>query len=112
MKEDKWFRLINDDIADIPARVHELKAEYCKKLILFALLIVGGSLTMGVAQSTGAVAIGGFMATTGIVGIMAMATMCHTQLCLYRALKELREMNRPTGEQPPERGEEGSALST
>ena len=103
MKEDKWFRLINDDIADIPARVHELKAEYWKKSILFLILILAGSTTMGVSRSSGQAAIGGFMATTGIIGIMALATMSHTQLCLYRALKEFRQMNKPTGEQPPER---------
>ena len=99
MPEDKWFRLINDEIADIPAGVQQLKSEYWKKSILFIILILAGSTAMGVARGSGQATLGCFVAVTGIVGIMALATMCHTQLCLYRALKEFRQMRTTTGEQ-------------
>ncbi len=95
MKEDKWFRLVNDEIDDIPARVYRLKSEYWKKSVMFLVLTVCGSAMMGTARSCGFAAIGGFMATAGIVAIMALATMCHTELCLYRALKEFRQGNKP-----------------
>jgi len=38
------------------------------------------------------------MAVTGMVGVFALATMYHTQLCLYRAVKEIRKCNKDSGE--------------
>jgi len=95
MPEDKWFRLVNDDIADIPARVYELKSEYWRKSSLFLIFTIVGSAAMGFARGSSLAALGCFMAVTGIIGIMALATMSHTQLCLYRALKEFRQMSKP-----------------
>lgn len=99
MTEDKWFRLINDDLIDIPARVQQLKTAYWKKSALFIVLVVIGSATMGVASNSGPAAVGCFLAVTGIIGIMTLATMSHTELCLYRALKEVRQINNLTDRQ-------------
>ena len=91
MAEDRWFKIINDNIDDIPRRVEQLKSEYWRKASLFMVLVIVGSATMGVAKANGLVAIGCFVAVTGILGILALATMCHTQLCLYRLIKEMRK---------------------
>ena len=99
MVDDKWYKIINDKIDDIPKRVEQLKSEYWRKASLFMVLVIAGSTTMGVAKATGVVAIGCFVSVTGILGILAMATMCHTQLCLYRLIKEMRKQEENKSEQ-------------
>jgi|GEM_PF-3739563 len=99
MPEDKWFRLINDDIADIPTCVVKMKSAYWRKSIIFIVLVAVGAAIMAGARAGGYAAFGCFVAITGVAGMMALATMCHSQLCLYRAIKELRELANPTGEQ-------------
>lgn len=91
MAEDRWFKIMNDNVDDIPSRVEQLRSEYWQKASLFMILVVVGSTTMGIAKVNGLVAIGCFVAVTGILGILALATMCHTQLCLYRLIKEMRK---------------------
>ena len=90
MAIDRWHKIINDEISDIPKCVEELKSTYWKKASLFLIFVIAGSATMGFGRANGIVAIGCFLAVTGIVGILAEATTCHTQLCLYRLIKEMR----------------------
>lgn len=94
MAEDKWFKIINDDIDDIPVSVEKLKSKYWQKSLLFIILVVIGSILMGVGRSNGLVALGCFLAISGIGNILAEATMCHNQLCLYRLIKEIRASER------------------
>lgn len=51
MAEDKWFKIINDDIDDIPVSVEKLKSKYWQKSLLFIILVVIGSILMGVGRS-------------------------------------------------------------
>ena len=99
MAEDRWFMLINDDIEDIPKHVEQLKSEYWRKASLFMILVVVGSATMGVAKANGLVAIGCFVAVTGILGILTLAIMCHSQICLYRLIKEMRKQKEGKSQQ-------------
>jgi hypothetical protein len=99
MAEDRWFKIINDEIDDISKRVEQLKSEYWRKASLFMVLVIAGCATMGVAKANGIVAIGCFVAVTGILGILALATMCHIQLCLYRLIKEMRNQEEDKSEQ-------------
>ncbi|NOZ87519.1 MAG: hypothetical protein GXP49_14885 [Deltaproteobacteria bacterium] len=90
MAKDKWFEIVDDSMDDIPKRVEQLRSSYWKKAVLLMVLVVIGSLVMGVGKASGIVAIGCFIGVSGILGILAMATMCHTQLCMYRTIKEIR----------------------
>lgn len=90
--------IINDNIDDIPRRVEQLKSEYWRKAAMYMVLVIAGSAAMGVAKANGLVAIGCFVAVTGMLGILAWATMCHTQLCLYRLIKEVRKQKEDKNE--------------
>jgi len=96
MSKDKWFALINDEMEDIPARIEKIKSWYWKRAIPFALLTAFGGTTMGVFHNSGAASIGCFMAVSGVVGFMAIATMCHSQLCMYRTVIEIRKIMNET----------------
>jgi hypothetical protein len=92
MAEDRWFRLLDDKLDDIPARIEQLKTSYRQRTTIFFMLMAVGLLVVGWAGSNDLIAIGCFIAVTGIVGVMALSTMCHTQLCLYRAIREMRQL--------------------
>ena len=98
MAEDKWHKIVNDEIDDIPMRVEQLKSEYWQKAWIFIVCTIVGSAVMGFGKVNGIVAVGCFLAVTGMVGIFALATMCHTQLCLYRAIREIRKNKERSGE--------------
>ena len=99
MAEGRWFRLLDDKLDDIPARIEQLKTSYRQRTTIFFVLIVVGLLVIGWAGSNDLIAIGCFIAVTSIVGVMALSTMCHTQLCLYRAITEMRQLtNNPKTE--------------
>ncbi|HIJ64936.1 MAG TPA: hypothetical protein HPP77_03215 [Candidatus Hydrogenedentes bacterium] len=91
MAEDKWYKIVNDDMDDIPMRVEQTKAEYWQKAWIFMVCTIIGAAIMGFAKATGLIAVGCFLAVTGMVGVFALATMSHMQLCLYRAIKEIRK---------------------
>ena len=95
MAVDKWYAIVNDEIDDIPTRVEQLKSKYWKQAWIFLTCTIIGSAIMGFGKVTGLIAIGCFLAVTSMVGIFALAIMYHTQLCLYRAIKEIR-MNKAT----------------
>lgn len=98
MAEDKWYEIINDEIDDIPMRVEQVKSKYWQKAWVFIVCTIVGSAIMGLGRSNGIVAVGCFLAVTGMVGIFALATMSHAQLCLYRAIKEIRKNTESTGQ--------------
>ncbi|MBN1384475.1 MAG: hypothetical protein JW983_06340 [Elusimicrobia bacterium] len=91
MTEDKWFRIINDKMEDIPARVKKMKSKYWKINSVFIGLIILGTIITGNCQDTISCFLAIVLAVTGIAGIMAVATMCHSQLCLYRTIMEIRK---------------------
>ncbi len=93
MASDKWLRLLNDDLTDMQASVQKLKAEYWKKSFFLIILVIIGAALMGVAGNANLAAIGCFFAVTGIVGILSLANMCHNELCLYRAIREFRQVH-------------------
>ena len=93
MVKDKWYQIVNDDIDDIPLRVEQLKSEYWRIAWPLMFVVVLGTSIMGVANTSGIIAIGCFMSITGMLGILAMAIMSHHQLCLYRLVKEIRNQD-------------------
>ena len=98
MAEDKWLKIVNDEIDDIPMRVERMKSKYWQQASMFLVCTVLGSAVMGFGKANGIVAVGCFVAVTGMVGVFALATMCHVQLCLYRAIKEMRKNRESPGE--------------
>ncbi len=94
MAEDKWMTLVNDDLEDIPRKVEALKAGYWRKAPVFMMCTILGSVLMGIGHLHQLVAVGCFMAVTGMVGVFALATMDHQTLCLYRAVLEIRKNTR------------------
>ena len=90
MEEDRWYKIVNDELEDIPMRVEQLKSKYWQQAWIFIVCTIAGSAIMGFGKVTGIIAVGCFLAVAGIIGIFALATMYHTQLCLYRAIKEIR----------------------
>ena len=60
---------------------------------------IAGSTTMGVAKVIGIVAIGCFVSVAGILGILSMTTMRHTQLCLRGLIKEMLKQEENKSEQ-------------
>jgi hypothetical protein len=91
MAEDKWFKIVNDEIDDIPSRVEQVKSKYWQQVSIFLVCTIVGSAIMKFGKANGIVAVGCFLAVTGMVGVFALATMCHTQLSLYQAIKEIRK---------------------
>ena len=98
MVKDKWYRIVHDEIDDIPMRVEQMKSKYWQQSSILIACTVVGSVSMGFGRANGVVAVGCFLAVTGMVGIFALATMYHTQLCLYRAIKEMRKNKEDPGE--------------
>ena len=98
MAEDRWYEIVNDGIDDIPMCVEQTKSRYWQKAWVFLVCTVVGSAIMGFGRANGIVAVGCFLAVTGMVGVYALAIMSHTQLCLYRAIKEIRMTTRDLGE--------------
>ena len=98
MAKDKWYRIVDDEIDDIPMRVEQMKSKYWQQSLILIACTVVGSVIMGFGKANGVVAVGCFLAVTGMVGIFALSTMCHTQLCLYRAIKEMRRNKENSGE--------------
>ena len=98
MAEDKWYEIVNDEIDDIPIRVEQTKTKYWQKTWLFIVFTIIGSAMMIFGKAAGLVAVGCFLAVTGMVGVFALATMSHTQLCLYRVIKEIRMNTDKPGE--------------
>jgi len=94
MLKDRWFEIINDEIDDIPKHVVQLKSKYWQTTSLFLIVVIAGSAIMGIGKANGIIAVGCFCAITGILGILSQAIMCHTQLCLYRFIKEIRKLKR------------------
>ena len=90
MNKDKWYSLINEPLEDIPSCVEKLKSAFFWKIIPFLLLTVVGCGMIGFGSPHGIVVLGCFLAVSGVVGMLALATMCHVQLCLYRVIKELQ----------------------
>lgn len=90
---DKWFRLYHDEISEIPAHIQEMKTGYWKKSVVFVILTAAGSIAMGTSNSLGPSLLGCFLAMAGVTGLMSLATMCHSQLCLCRLLKEIRKFH-------------------
>jgi hypothetical protein len=97
MAEDKWFRIVNDEIDDIPMRVEQMKTKYWQQAWIFMACTIIGSAIMGFGKVTGIIAVGCFMAVTGMVAIFALATMYNAQLCLYRMIKEIRKNKETSG---------------
>ena len=98
MVKDKWYRIVHDEIDDIPMRVEQMKSKYWQQSLMLIVCTIVGSAIMGFGRANGVVAVGCFLAVTGMVGMFALSTMCHTQLCLYRAIKEMRKNKEDPGE--------------
>lgn len=75
-----------------------MKSKYWQQAGIFLAFTIVGSFVMGFGKVNGIVAVGCFLAVTGMVGVFALATMYHTQLCLYRAIKETRKSKENPGE--------------
>jgi len=97
MAEDKWFKLYNDEMDDIPARIEQMKSKYWKDVGILIAFAVVGSVVMAFGPAIQLTAMGCFIAVTGVVGMFALATMYHAQLCLYRAIKEIRKTREDAG---------------
>jgi hypothetical protein len=90
MTDDAWFRMLNDDYADLQASVRRTKKAYGQRtLACFGIVLVGVAL-MGFAEVASAAVVGCFVALTGVAAIMALSVAAHTQLCFFRAIKEMR----------------------
>ncbi len=91
MAEDKWYEIVNDDIGDIALCVEKTKSQYWQKAWIMLACTIAGSAVMGLGKANGIIAVGCFLAASGMVGVFALATMSHAQLCLDRAIKEIRQ---------------------
>ena len=92
MAQDRWFRLIEDDLDDISVRVAQVKKNFNQRIFIFIVLIIAGTLMMFLGEDYSTVTIGVFVALTGVTGVMAISTMYHNQLCLYRSVIEMRRL--------------------
>lgn len=88
MENDKWYRLFNDELVDLPQRIEKLKSNCWAMIIPCLFCIALGVFLIGV----GIPSIGFLFTIFGVTGMMAIATMCHSQLCMYRTIKELRSL--------------------
>ena len=100
MTEDKWMRIINDKLEDIPEQVESMKAKYWQRFVFFIVFIFGGAAMMVGGADNGIKALGCFLAVTGVVGQYTVASMYQTQLCFYRIILEIR--NSKEGQQSQE----------
>lgn len=93
MAQRAWFTLIDNELSDLRAESARMNARFWQRAWFLAVLVIGGSLLMGLATSTSTIAIGCFMAVTGVVGYMVLVVVFHMQPCLYRAIDETRKLN-------------------
>lgn len=101
MAEDKWYEIINDEMEDIPLRVERMKSRYWRQAALFMAFSVTGGALMGFGKAGGLIATGCFLAVTGVLGLFITGNICHTQLCLYRAIKEIRKQKENSAKSSP-----------
>jgi membrane associated rhomboid family serine protease len=93
MAQREWFTLIDNELGDLRAESARMNARFWQRAWFLAVLVIGGSLLMGLGTSTSTIAIGCFTAVTGVVGYMALVVIFHIQQCLYRAIDEMRKLN-------------------
>lgn len=86
--------MYEDKLEDIPQSIERMKSAYTARTIVLFVVLLAGVAAMTASGTGNRAAIGCFAALTGVCGIMALSVICHTQLCLFRLLKEIRQVRR------------------
>jgi hypothetical protein len=84
--------LLTDELNDIPSRLQQITGTYKIRVLLMLGLIAIGMAVVVAAETASTVAIGLFAALAGLGAILALSVTFHTEICLYRAIEEIRQL--------------------
>ncbi len=92
MAESKWSEklIAKWQDRDVPSQIDELQRVYKKWIVVCALITGGGTGLMMTTPNPRAIALGLFLAITGVVNIVLMKTWAHIKLSMLRVVWELQ----------------------
>lgn len=93
MAESKWSEKLiakwND--CDIPNQVDEVQRVYTKWIVICIAITAGGGAMMMATSNPRIIALGLFLAVTGMVNVALMKTWAHIKLSMLRVVLELQK---------------------
>lgn len=91
MNTDQWYKIIDQDVSDPRALVEDLKSKWWKYYWIFLALVVVGMVIWATGGHPKRMMVGLFLALCGVLGKLSIGIMCHTQLCMYKLIIEMRK---------------------